>query len=183
MSEKKPMPQCPYCGGEMRIEKPIFADKYDASLVDAKAGWCTQATCNKCWAVAPFVSGMETEKDAYEAVCEMAMVRYETPNRVLTREEVEDAYLSTKEPICCEIMWCGTKKITWITDAVVPYRELPRHMQYAIEDDEEEVDEVHGFYIMERQEPKWKEYGKTWRCWMRNPTEQQMRDTPWEEKS
>nr|DAH68356.1 MAG TPA: Ogr/Delta-like zinc finger protein [Caudoviricetes sp.] len=22
-----------------------------------------------------------------------------------------------------------------------------------------------------------------WRCWMRNPTEKQMRDTPWEEKS
>jgi hypothetical protein len=24
-------------------------------------------------------------------------------------------------------------------------------------------------------------YGETWRCWLRNPTEQQMRDTPWEE--
>lgn len=27
MSEKKPMPKCPYCGAEMRIEKPIFANE------------------------------------------------------------------------------------------------------------------------------------------------------------
>lgn len=26
-------------------------------------------------------------------------------------------------------------------------------------------------------------YGETWRCWMRHPTEQEMRDMPWEEKS
>lgn len=179
MSEKKPMPQCPYCGAEMRIEKPLFVSKYEEIPLDAKAGWCSQATCGECGAASPFVSGMETEKDVYEVVRETAMIRYKTLNRVLTRKEVEDAFFKTKEPICCEIMWCGTKKITWITDAVVPYRELPRHMQYAIEDDEEEVDEVHGFYIMERQEPKWKEYGKTWRCWLRKPTLEEMAETPW----
>lgn len=26
MSKFKEVPRCPYCGGEMRIEKPIFAD-------------------------------------------------------------------------------------------------------------------------------------------------------------
>lgn len=26
-------------------------------------------------------------------------------------------------------------------------------------------------------------YGKTWRCWMRNPTAQEMRDTPWKGES
>lgn len=39
MSEKKPMPKCPYCDAEMRIEKPIFANEYDydASLVGRKS--------------------------------------------------------------------------------------------------------------------------------------------------
>lgn len=90
-NEKKQAPRCPYCGAEMRIEKPIFANEndYDASLVGAKAGWCTQATCTKCWSVAPFVYGTETEKDAYEVVREKAMKRWQEPNRVLTLDELK----------------------------------------------------------------------------------------------
>lgn len=172
-NEKKQAPRCPYCGATMH--ENLYAYKNGG-------GWCN-FECPNCGAMSPKKENSESCNKAELAAYFVAKKRYEEPNRVLTRKEVEDAYSKTKEPICCEIMWCGTKKITWITDAVVPYRELPRHMQYAIEDDEEEVDEVHGFYIMERQEPKWKEYGKTWRCWMRNPTAQEMRDTPWKGES
>lgn len=169
-NEKKQAPRCPYCGAEMNLEDN--EDVLFGLFADEEKMYWYQCNTPSCGIQSP---ANHTKAGAYRA----AMTRYEEPNRVLTRKEVEDAYSKTKEPICCEIMWGGTKKITWITDAVVPYRELPRHMQYAIEDDEEEVDEVHGFYIMERQEPKWKDYGKTWRCWMRNPTAQEMRDTPW----
>lgn len=163
MSEKKPMPKCPYCGAEMRIEKPIYADEYDASVVGAKAGWCTQATCTKCWSVAPFVSGMETEKDAYEAVCEMAMRRWQEPNRVLTLEEVtadtekEDwsfMWIERKYDEKYALQYCGWYATdTWVI-LVLPA-------------DEKKIYELKS------------DYGKTWRCWLRKPTLEEMAETPW----
>lgn len=155
MSEKKPMPKCPYCGAEMRIEKPIYADEYDASVVGAKAGWCTQATCTKCWSVAPFVSGMETEKDAYEAVCEMAMRRWQEPNRVLTPAELK-SYTG--------FIWCESRDGEVFEPGWVEYMYAYGRGCETINLCDENIDWTQG------------------RCWLRKPTLEEMAHTPFEEK-
>lgn len=156
-NEKKQAPRCPYCGAEMRIEKPIFANEYDydASLVGAKAGWCTQATCTKCWSVAPFVYGTETEKDAYEVVREKAMRRWQEPNRVLTLDELKHYN---------GFIWCESRdgevfEPGWVEDMYAYGRGCE-----TINLCNENIDWSKG------------------RCWLRKPTEQEMENTPWEDE-
>lgn len=171
MSKFKEVPSCPYCGGEMRIEKPIFADKFDASLVNAKAGWCTQATCNECGAASPFISGMETEKDAYEVAREKTMRRWQEPNRVLTLDEVLE--------IACEDY--NTEQET------VMYLEYGEDYEgYAIVTDLETdgskiLLEFSGIGGGVKQNEK--DYGSLWRCWRRKPTKNERENTPWEDKN
>lgn len=174
MSEKKQMPKCPYCGAEMKIEKPIFAHEYDydASLVGAKAGWCTQATCTKCWSVAPFVYGTETEKDAYEVVREKAMMRWQEPNRVLTLEEVLEIARQNED---------GYNHVCWLEEEIICLISIPGILEGRGSRDGVYVNfDFNEILIKKPTFVKAEEYGKTWRCWMRNPTEQEMRDTSWE---
>lgn len=135
---------CPYCGGEMRHKTVEF------SHVLFHFFECERGTCG----------GTSPEHLTLEEAYNAAMKRYEEPNRVLTLEEVKDAYFNMKKPICCELMWLNKKKIAWIADAAVPWGNVA--------------------HIMERQEPKWKDYGETWRCWLREPTPEEMANTPWE---
>lgn len=155
MPDNKPMPKCPYCGWEMK-----YHFDYPMEYCDV------QFYCKHCNAMSPSARGSKTSTESVEKTIEeayeKAMRLYEEPNRVLTLEEVKDAYFNMKEPICCEIMWLNKKKIAWIADAAVPWGVVA--------------------HIMERQEPKWKEYGKTWRCWLRKPTAREMAEMPWEEK-
>jgi hypothetical protein len=153
MSEKKPMPKCPYCGWEMQHQFD-----YPMSYCDVRF------YCKHCNAMSPSARGCQTSTEsvekALEEAYEKAMRLYEEPNRVLTLDEVKDAYFNMKKPICCELMWLNKKKIAWIADAAVPWGNVA--------------------HIMERQEPKWKDYGKTWRCWLCNPTDEERAATPWE---
>lgn len=169
MSEKKPMPKCPYCGAKMKIEKPLFVTQYEEIPLGTNAGWCTQATCDECGAASPFISGMETEKDAYEVAREKAMRRWQEPNRVLTLEEVmADAYaedwsfelIEKKNHIyqCYHIYQCCPLDVTAESIIFVA-------AGIGIKD---------GIYM------KKSEYGVTWRCWLREPTREEMDETPWE---
>lgn len=81
MSEKKPMPKCPYCGWEMQ------------HLFDYPMNYCdVRFYCKHCNAMAPSTRGCQTNvkrvEEALEEAYEKAMRRYEEPNRVLTLEEV-----------------------------------------------------------------------------------------------
>lgn len=143
MPDNKKAPRCPYCGSKMRHKQ---------GLVCRTLHWY-ECTNEECESESP---ARNTAEEAYKA----AMKRYEEPNRVLTLEEVKDAYFDMKKPICCELMWLNKKKIAWIADAAVPWGNVA--------------------HIMERQEPKWKDYGKTWRCWLCNPTDEERAATPWE---
>ena len=165
MSKFKEVPRCPYCGGEMRIEKPIFADKFDASLVNAKAGWCTQATCNECGAASPFISGMETEKDAYEVAREKTMRRWQEPNRVLTLEEICTA----------EVCWTETPRASLEACRIVmrEYTSFPEGKPVKSFDFYSTGETVPWCYRPE-------EYGVSVRCWLRKPTPEEMANTPWE---
>lgn len=72
MTDNKPAPRCPYCGGEMK--KRLLSDYKTLCF------WL----CPKCSATSPSAGAAE---EAYKA----AMQRWKEPNRVLTLEEVEDA--------------------------------------------------------------------------------------------
>lgn len=72
MTDNKPAPRCPYCGGEMK--KRVLSDYKTLCF------WL----CPKCSATSPSAG---TAEYAYTA----AMQRWQEPNRVLAMEEVEDA--------------------------------------------------------------------------------------------
>lgn len=147
MSDEKRPVICPYCGGEMR-HKTVEFQHVLFHFFECEWGAC---------------GGTSPKHLTLEKAYKAAVTRWQEPNRVLTLEEVKDAYFNMKKPICCELMWLNKKKIAWIADAAVPWGNVA--------------------HIMERQEPKWKNYGKTWRCWLRQPTPEEMANTPWEEKA
>jgi len=78
MNEKKEVPRCPYCGGEMEQKKPL--------------DWIIYWKCESCGATAPIC---ENAEGAYNA----AMRRYEGANRVLSLAEIESR---AGERVCME---------------------------------------------------------------------------------
>lgn len=150
-TKSKKFPRCPYCGAEMTLEDN--EDVLFGLFADEEKMYWYQCNAPSCGIHSP---ANHTKAGAYKA----AMKRYEEPNRVLTLEEVKDAYFNTEKPICCELMWRVKKKIAWIADAAVPWGNVA--------------------HIVEKLEPKWKEYGKTWRCWLRKPTDEEREAIPWE---
>lgn len=71
MTDNKPTPRCPYCGGEMK--KRVLSDYKMLCF------WL----CPKCSATSP---SADTAEAAYTA----AMQRWQEPNKVLTLEEVRE---------------------------------------------------------------------------------------------
>lgn len=71
MADHKPLPRCPYCGGEMK--KRVLSDYKTLCF------WL----CPKCSATSPSAN---TAEDAYAA----AMQRWQEPNDYLVRAEVLD---------------------------------------------------------------------------------------------
>lgn len=71
MTDNKPAPRCPYCGGEMK--KRVLSDY----------GMVCFWVCPKCSAMSP---SADTAEEAYTA----AMLRWQEPNDYLVRAEVLD---------------------------------------------------------------------------------------------
>lgn len=156
MSEKKPMPKCPYCGAEMSLEDNedvlfgIFAD-------EEKMYWY-QCNTPSCGIHSP---AKHTTVGAYIA----AMSRWQGPNRVLTLEELKHYN---------GFIWCESRDGEVFGDdescvraRMVTYWEGKSHRIY--------FDGGRTWYADYT-------YGETWRCWLRKPTPEEMANTPWEEK-
>lgn len=161
--DRKRLPKyCEECGTKMKIEKPLFVTQYEEILLGTNAGWCTQATCDECGAASPFVSGMETEKDAYEVAREKAMRRWQEPNRVLTLDEVF-------------VIACNDYNTEQETAMYLECRE--DNEGYAIVTDVEtdgskillEFSGVGGGCKLNE-----KDYGSLWRCWLQKPTKAEL---------
>ena len=163
MSEKKPMPKCPYCGWEMQHQFD-----YPMSYCDVRF------YCKHCNAMSPSARGCQTSTEsvekALEEAYEKAMRRYEEPNRVLTLDEVlVTAYDD-----------CNTEQETVM---YLEYRE--DYEGYAIVTDLEMdgskiLFEFSGIGCGGKQNEK--DYGSIWRCWRRKPTKNERKNTPWEDE-
>lgn len=114
--------------------------------------------CPKCRAVAP---DKDTEAEAYEA----AMQRWREPNRVLTLEEVRE-YCKQGEDAAP--LW-------------VEFNGFLSASRWIVVDQPDEVfctDTVRNFCMSYVDIY----YKKSWRCWLRKPTQEEMEGTPWEEE-
>lgn len=130
-----------------------------------KAAFCY--ACTKCGWDSPI--GIDSE-----SAFRMAMRRAEPKNRVLTMEEVRNA---EKDAFDFTIHWlelkfepykCEDEETTCAIFAVSMY----------FDDESDDViyspAYVTDYYLFKNQ------YGKKWRCWLRKPTEEERRETPWE---
>lgn len=113
--------------------------------------------CYKCGATAPTE---ETVQTAYIS----AMQRWQEPNRVLTLEEVRE---HCKQGADAAPLW-------------VEFSGFPSASHWMVVDIPDEVfctDTVRNFcmsYV--------NVYKKSWRCWLRKPTQEEMEAMPWETK-
>ena len=162
MSEKKPMPKCPYCGAEMSLEDN--EDVLFGVFSDEEKMYWYQCNAPSCGIHSP---ANHTKAGAYKA----AMKRYEEPNRVLTLDEVF-------------VIACNDYNTEQETAMYLECRE--DNEGYAIVTDVEtdgskillEFSGVGGGCKLNE-----KDYGSLWRCWLRKPTPEEMANTPWEEKA
>lgn len=167
MSDKEQTVHCPYCGTEMQLyyKQSCFSDcEYVAYR------------CPKCLIHSPMKMidylepGSKALSDAYIA----AMTRYEEPNRVLTLDEVIEIARENQD---------GYNRISWLEEVDVRRISTPGFLGgYGIHS---EIYVNFDFYEVVTEYPDClptEGYGKKWRLWMRNPTANEMRDTPWEDK-
>lgn len=166
MSEKKQMPKCPYCGWKMQPHFDYPRMKYSD----------VQFYCNSCGAMSPLARGYqcsaESSENALKEAYEKAMRRYEEPNRVLTLEEVLEIARQNED---------GYNHVCWLEEEIICLISIPGILEGRGSRDGVYVNfDFNEILIKKPTFVKAEEYGKTWRCWMRNPTEQEMRDTPWE---
>lgn len=154
MTDHKPLPRCPYCGGKMK--KRVLSDYKTLCF------WL----CPKCSATSP---SADTAEDAYAA----AMQRWQEPNRVLTLDEVQClAYVeyARQHVLSVEYRAIIEQAENEFRPCVVVHEDLSRIGILVLYDGA-------NMKLMGKSM-----YGKRWRCWLRKPTQEEMEGTPWEEK-
>lgn len=146
MTDHKPLPRCPYCGGEMK--KRLLSDYKTLCF------WL----CPKCSATSP---SADTAEEAYTA----AMQRWQEPNRVLTLEEIIDKVFDAISgvPVWVEHIDDTGQKLAWKLSGWQVVRGAERCV--LIFETEYRVNT--------------RNINKTWRCWLRKPTHEEMEAVPW----
>ena len=166
---------CPYCGKAMNYQ-------FDSSLMANKGKIIYRGyfCCTNCHSRAPVVSELselETIEEVEDEAHLMAMERVEQENRVLTLEEARNAEVDT----------FGTV-MHWLELKIRPYRYEDEEIKCAVlsvsiffEDESEDgVQDV--MYSCTGEPEAWlrqRDYGRSWRCWLRKPTKEEMEATPW----
>lgn len=146
-------PKCPYCGDRMKIRVSLTTP--DWGLLSA------QYKCMTCESTSPRIefSGGTSNDEIIERLQAVSSRRAEPKNRVLTLEELK-AYCeggADAAPLWVEFDG-GTNG--WVL--IAPVRET-RKMDFV-----SKLLVTMGIL-----------YGKEWRCWLRKPTEEERRETPW----
>lgn len=107
MSEKKPMPKCPYCGAEMSLEDN--EDVLFGVFSDEEKMYWYQCNAPSCGIHSP---ANHTKAGAYKA----AMKRYEEPNRVLTLDEVLEIARQNED---------GYNHVCWLEEEIICLISIP----------------------------------------------------------
>ena len=149
-------PKCPGCGREMVLRE----DFHKFFFVCLDCGWKSPYGQN--------------EKEGLD----LALKRAEPKNRVMTLEDARNAEVDT----------FGTS-MHWLELKIRPYRCEGEEIKCAVlsvsiffEDESEDgVQDV--MYSCAGEPEAWlrqRDYGRSWRCWLRKPTKEEMEGTPWE---
>lgn len=162
MSKYKNLPRCPWCGYMMRLKK----------FTPNGAGYEAYYRCTNCDVDSPHVYAESTEEAENKAYKAATNHFYNPGNRVLTLEEVLEIVRQNAD---------GYNHICWLEKVDVRGISTPGFLGgYGIHS---EIYVNFDFYEVVTEYPDCvprEGYGKTWRCWMRNPTAQEMAETPWE---
>lgn len=145
-------PKCPYCGEEMTV----------MAVRLARHNWIGWCNCENCLSVGPSKSNCYTEEEAKEVAASAAFHRAEPEMRPLTIEETQKQS-ETENVVWLEMvddLNAMAAKVAQIDPA------NPRCFVYTLFN-----------HFVTRKE----DYGKTWRCWPRKPTPEQMAAAKWEE--
>lgn len=147
-------PKCPYCGAEMKVDTVRLTQH----------NWVGWYHCENCRSVGPSKSNCYTEKDAEESALSAALHRAEPEMRPLTLEEIY-AKIDDED-------W----NVVWIEG---PDSQKAEPMCPYYKEENKIVFCAPPFVRV------WEEtisrYGKSWRCWSRKPTPEQMAAEKWEE--
>lgn len=163
MTKSRKFPRCPWCGAEMK------ANRGDVFKTDDD-GWVGRLSCDECGANSSFVYGKSTREEAVNALRELNP--REELNRVLTLDEVLEIVRQNADWYnrVCWLEW-GKNSLIYPGCIKEGYTIDDRYLSF-----EEIMSEEEYYYNI-------KEYGVKWRCWLRNPTKQEMAETPWEAES
>lgn len=147
-------PKCPYCGAEMKVDTVRLTQH----------NWVGWYHCENCRSVGPSKSNCYTEKDAEESAISAALHRAEPEMRPLTLEEIY-AKIDDED-------W----NVVWIEG---PDSQKAEPMCPYYKEENKIVFCAPPFVRV------WEEtisrYGKSWRCWLRKPTAEEMESEKWEE--
>lgn len=146
---------CPWCGSEMRYVCYTRGILYQGYM-----------KCKECDATGPMILERD-EKDIRHQVETAALRRYEPPVRPLTLEEFEAVYDAREDH-------------EWPHEAIPPYLFLDSHIE---KDDNCWLLWCVARAVWENDSRKYTRdtYGKTWRCWLRKPTEQEREACGWDD--
>lgn len=138
-----------------------------------------QYKCMTCESTSPRIEfpGDTANDEIIERLQAAAMRHAEPKNRVLTLEEARNAEVDT----------FGTA-MHWLELKIRPYRYEDKVIKCAVlsvsiffEDESEDgVPDV--MYSCTGEPDAWlrqRDYGRSWRCWLRKPTKEEMEGTPW----
>lgn len=142
---------CPYCGSEMKSEDWVKVD----------GGYLSYAVCSNdaCQSIGPTVTGYETMAEARAAALAAAQVRYLPPNRPLTLDEVME---HCKGGASAMPLWVE------FDDGISGWvRIAPKSQGCELE------------YVSDFVDLMWQQYKKSWRCWLKKPTQEEMDAAGW----
>lgn len=143
-------PKCPYCGDRMKIRVSLTTP--DWGLLSA------QYKCMTCESTSPRIefSGGTSNEKIIERLQAAASRRAEPKNRVLTLEELKNH---------AGFLWNENRYDSFESEGEPAYAE--NDFLYV------------GDGNVDLKLNISKIYGRHWRCWLRKPTEEERRGTPW----
>lgn len=145
-------PKCPYCGAELEVTHAFVSD---ATAAHKLVYTCF---CRECGVYTP-------KRPTPEEALSAALHRADPENRPLTLEDLDE--MACKDD--WEFVWLEYQRVPSFLTQGCPYY----------------VNEVHVWLLTPGTDDEFSyptnDYNKTWRCWPRKPTPEQMAAEKWEE--